>query len=184
MSETQKAARFNITLPPELRARMEAAPPSVNWSAVAAQAFEQKLTQIDSLKETTTMEDVIKRLKAADELDGNEAVQEGREAGEAWAKDVARPKWLRNLAKLDAVEASWAAEYVLEVWAGPMNNKSLALELYRQMIPRGEPDRHDVAAFWEEALGDDGEKRIEDLDFARGFVRGAIDLWEKVEDEV
>src|SRR5947209_6063528 len=97
MSETEKAARFNITIPPGLKARIEDAPSTENWSAVAARAFEQRLLELDSQKETKTMNDVITRLKAADELDRNMDYQAGREAGERWAQQEARPTQLRNL---------------------------------------------------------------------------------------
>src|SRR6516225_5119268 len=45
-SKMPKHARTTITVPPDLKARMEAVEESVNWSAIACQAFEQRLAEI------------------------------------------------------------------------------------------------------------------------------------------
>src|SRR5262249_27023394 len=99
MGEPKGVVRTNISLPRELKARMDAAPSSVNWSAVAAQAFEAKLLELESQKEVKSMDDVIARLKAAAELEANEDYQAGFKAGQQWAKEQATPKELRRLAE-------------------------------------------------------------------------------------
>ena len=45
-----KHARTTISVPSELKARMDAVDESVNWSAVACQAFELKLAEITKRK--------------------------------------------------------------------------------------------------------------------------------------
>src|SRR5690349_19928782 len=87
---TLKSNRTTITVPADLKDRMDATGSSVNWSAVAARAFEVKLAEINARKKGATMDDVITRMKAADEADANEARQEGKEAGEQWARTEAR----------------------------------------------------------------------------------------------
>ncbi len=46
----EKFTRINITIPPDLKRRMENVLVNVNWSAVAAEAFERKILEI-GLKE-------------------------------------------------------------------------------------------------------------------------------------
>ncbi len=48
MDEQQGATRTNISLPRELKARMDQVKEPVNWSAVAGKAFEAKLLELES----------------------------------------------------------------------------------------------------------------------------------------
>ena len=57
-----------ISVPRDLKARMDKVSASVNWSQVAAQAFEAKLLELESKKEVSGMDDVIARLRAAAEI--------------------------------------------------------------------------------------------------------------------
>jgi hypothetical protein len=50
MASKQRFPHVTITVPPGTRERMRDAP-GVNWSAVAAQAFERRLAEIDQPKE-------------------------------------------------------------------------------------------------------------------------------------
>ena len=104
MADPQNAnvVRMNISVPRDLKARMDAAtayllPGSVNWSAVASAAFEAKLLELASKKEVRGVKDVIARLRAADELDRNEDYRAGRAAGERWAEQKATAQQLRSL---------------------------------------------------------------------------------------
>jgi hypothetical protein len=180
MGEEQGAARTTISLPRDLKARMDAVKVPVNWSAVAAQAFEAKLLELASKKGAKGMDEVIARMKAAEKLDSNEDYQKGWAAGERWAKEEARPKQLRDL---DKRLGAWQhdIEEALSAWTNGMN-KGIAHGLFTAIHPLKEDvDRHTVACFWEVAIGDNGEELIEDWDYARGFIEGALDVWEKVE---
>jgi predicted DNA-binding protein len=42
-----RSMRSSVSIPPELRVRMDATSQSVNWSTVACEAFERKLTEIE-----------------------------------------------------------------------------------------------------------------------------------------
>jgi hypothetical protein len=176
MSEQEGVIRVNISVPKALKARMEKAGRRRNWSSVAVKGFERELRQIEAEKqEGEEMEDIIRRLKTADELDRNETTQDGRLYGEAWAKRNARPQQLRLLAKLDTPEAGYTAENWIDRRSG-----GVAFDLCKAMHPRVEVDRGEVENFWERVLGEGGADQIEDADFAKGFVRGALDFWEKV----
>jgi hypothetical protein len=177
MSETQGVIRTNISVPRELKARMDAVAERVNWSATAAEAFEAKLLALASTREVKGMDEVIARLKAADDLDSKEEYQAGREAGETWAREDARPKELRALARLAEAEPRFGIEGQLGIYANGMN-RGIAWGLCEDLYPHEEC--RDVTTFWESILGDGGEDLIENHHFALGFCEGALDVWEKV----
>jgi hypothetical protein len=179
MADLEGVARVNISVPRGLKKRMDAAKKPVNWSAVAAEAFEDMLLKLESTKEVVTMDDVIGRMIAAEALDSKQDYLEGEQAGEGWAKKRARPKQLRGLAKL-AGKAPDALTWQLGVFRDEMH-RGLAFELYRVLHPTEEVRGSDVVRFWEQALGRGGAERIEGYDFAYGFVQGALDVWERVE---
>jgi hypothetical protein len=53
--ENQRSFRTTITVPADLKRRMDAVTEEVNWSALAASAFEAKLTEIAKKKEAKKM---------------------------------------------------------------------------------------------------------------------------------
>jgi hypothetical protein len=65
----------------------------------------------------------------------------------------------------------------LEVYANG-HNRGIPRHLSENII--GEED----VDFWERVLGDGGSDRISDLDFARGFVEGALEVWDEVKDKL
>jgi hypothetical protein len=191
MSETQKAARFNITIPADLKARMEDVSTAENWSALAARAFEQRLLELDSQKEAKTMNEVIARLRVADKLDSNEDYRAGYAAGERWAKEDARPRQLRNLKRsmdessrtLPHGFANVAHDAALGVGPG------VGWHVYFGMLGRNGPVTNwtdvnsissDAETFWSGLLRTD-RHRIESASFGQGFVDGALAVWARVE---
>ena len=97
---SENASRMNISIPAELKHRMDAVASEINWSAVAVEAFKGKLLELQNQKKAGTIEEVIARMRAADELDKNTAYQAGRQAGERWVREAARPRQLRDLERL------------------------------------------------------------------------------------
>lgn len=176
MAEPQNMVRMNICVPRALKARMDDV--SINWSAVASAAFAAKLLALASEKQTRTMDDVIARMKAADEVDSNEQRQEGVEAGRAWARDDGRPRQLRRLVKL--AENQHGIEGNLGIFDNGMN-RGIGWGLY-VAIEGGahDPGWGDAEAFWESAIGGGGREKIDGFDFAVGFCEGALEVWEKV----
>jgi hypothetical protein len=185
MGEQQGVIRVNISIARGLKSRMDAVTVPVNWSAVAAQAFEAKLLELASKKEVGSMEDVIARLKASAELEDKDDFQAGFAAGERWAKQTARPKQLRRLEEyiegcaagdidwFDVGSPRWKAP-----WGATGRFALAVLGLDGDVADRGAAE-----AFWRSALGTDAE-RINDPDFFRGFGEGAEALWEAVRDEL
>jgi len=198
VSESQKAARFNITIPPGLKARIEAAPPE-NWSAVAARAFEQRLLELESKKEVEGRRDLIARLKAADELDHNEDYEAGRAAGERWAQQEARPRQLRNIPQLRNLRRSMdeSSASLPPGFAGVAQDAALGVgpgvgwHVYFGMLGRRAVTNWaevkaifaEAEAFWRGVLGDDNH-RIESAFFGQGFVDGALAVWDAVKDQL
>lgn len=178
--------RTNISVPRELKAHMDRVQ-GVNWSAVASEAFERKLLELESQKEVKGMDEVIARLKAADELDRKEEYQAGRKAGERWAREDARPRQLRKLSgfvlfgELKSLLEEFGRTPALAEFRRSDAN-AVSHYLFRAINPTEEHDVQSVRAFWTAALGDEAERsnRIEDQDFVRGFCDGAHDVWEKV----
>jgi hypothetical protein len=179
MAEAQGATRTNISIPRKLKSQMDAVSESVNWSAVACTAFGRKLAELNARKGDADMGDVIARLKAADEEDSSEAVQEGRAAGESWAREDARPKELRRLMRF--WEQQEGARFHLEYAA---KGAGIAKGLWNFLHPGEEGDWRDAEEFWEMTLGEGCGEKIEDVDYAYGFIDGATDVWDKVKDEL
>ena len=63
--KTSNTARTTISIPRALKSRMDEVTENVNWSAVAARSFEDKLAEIISRKEIREMEEVVERLRAS-----------------------------------------------------------------------------------------------------------------------
>jgi hypothetical protein len=180
--EAQNVVRMNISVPRDLKARMDAVSASVNWSAIAAPAFEAKLLELEAKGNPKSMQEVIARLKAADEADANEERQKGREVGERWAKRGARPRQLRRLDELIS-----NSPYELEVCLLGFDKHvyGIAGGLYRAIHGRqNDIENIAVETFWENIVGENGRDRMEDLDFASGFCEGALEVWDQVRSEV
>jgi hypothetical protein len=184
MAEQQGAVRTNISLPRELKARMDAVKSPVNWSAVAAQAFEAKLLELESTKEVSSMDDVIARLKAAAELEDKQEYQRGFALGQGWAKQEATPKQLRRLEEyvnsfndldwFDVDSPGWNAPY------GATGYFALAVMGLSPEEAQGAEEEQ----FWQKAIGFPTDRLLADADFFRGFGEGALAVWDLVQDKL
>jgi hypothetical protein len=155
---------------------MDAVTESINWSAIAADAFERKLLDLASRKKVGTMDEVIERLKAAAKIEENKEYQAGHKAGVRWAKANASPKELRRIADyIDGHQGDWAD--IDDSWNAPES-------FVFAMRPKWKADGIAADEFWEQALGDDGAQQIKDEDFLRGFGEGAMEIWEMVSHEI
>jgi len=157
MGDEQGVFRMNISIPRGLKARMDAVEQPVNWSQTAAQAFENKLLELESRREAEKMDDVIARMKAAAQLEAKEAYQAGLEAGRGWAKKKASPKELQRLENLGVAE----------------NARHLAQTICGDAL--GDP-----MEFWDLVLGVYEAEKADDPDFLRGFNNGAMEVWDQV----
>jgi hypothetical protein len=176
--------RTTISIPLDLKQRMDATGQGVNWSAVAARAFEDKLAEIAAAKKEKTVDDVIQRLRASKRRADDEQRKDGFEAGEAWAKDEAETDELerleRFLARLDGEPSFGRDEFFSDFG---QKTYSTAEGLYFALHPEDDRDRRAAEHFWEEALGDNVELASNDS-FLRGFAEGAVELWQKYKDKL
>ena len=174
-----RMARTTISIPDDLKRRMDRVKEPVNWSAIAAEAFELKLGEIARKQKEKTMDTVIARLRAS-KIQGASAFQkEGHVIGIGWAKEHAEFDELQRLARLDA------DEFFGSDWGGD-GAYAAAEVLVFKIAGTDDYDRSAATDFWESLLGDDAdaETRLASLDFLRGFVEGAVELFEQVEGEL
>lgn len=179
-----KIYRTTISIPQELKDEMDAVTEQVNWSAIAARAFQAKLVEIRSRKgKSMSKEDVVKRLKAASEVEEEQEYEAGKKAGREWAEQTATPKELRRLRRyFQCYEGQQAYWWDIDAnWSGPYG----ALEKFVLAArPETIRDDHEVFGFfWEEALGEFDEW-INDPDFFHGFGDGAMEVWQDVKNEL
>lgn len=180
--------RVNISVPKDLKSRMEQIGDGVNWSAVATEAFRRKVLEMESKPTTDDTNALAARYDAAEEMEGQEQYQEGRRAGEQWVREGNAQTVLRAMRRLEKVDENPAedVEYMLGVYGNGMN-QGTAVGLAGMMgcTDEGEGRQshwHKVKAFWAEILDNkDGAEQIEEYQFALGFVHGAMELWQKIQ---
>jgi hypothetical protein len=135
--------RTTITVPWELKARMKKARSRVNWSAVACDAFEQKLEELGPIEDITSFEGAVERMKAigtgqAGQSESNpEANESGLRAGKHWAMNFARPDQLKRIEELRDENV------VKDCWKSLMNSKAGWKQLTECLAPRLKGNRHD-----------------------------------------
>lgn len=161
-------ARMNISLPDELKDRMDALKEPVNWSGVAAKAYLDKLEELDPTPREITMAEVVERLRASRSAHVTEpAVEpsvdrygEGLIAGMAWAREVAEWPALMQLERIagSAAPSQWKEEGDL-------------VEAVQDAVA---PD--DRASFWQERA----DNPAPPTRYIHGFTDGALTILEEV----
>jgi hypothetical protein len=167
---------MNISIPDDLRKRMDKANKTedVNWSQVAAGAFEMKLAEIASRKVERTMDDVVQRLKASKLESSSKDEKEGKEAGFEWAKKHAEWPELVRLNKL------WGDGNFDAIFNASNDSTSFFLETAdpERMAECGGRDESD---WTEEVFGVAGS--ISD-EYVYAFWNGAVQIYNEVQDKV
>jgi hypothetical protein len=175
--------RTTITIPQDLKARMDSIGESINWSAVACRAFEQELAKIISQKGAKDMNDVITRLRASKQRKREDVHFEGFQAGWGWASKSAEAD---QLERLELMSASLRDD----VWDwsfGTDHPRDGAFFFFRIIHPDKDAENSDSSAvreFWLDAVGDHYVELIRDSEYLRGFARGALDLWLEIKDQL
>jgi hypothetical protein len=169
--------RTTISISLDLKKRMDAVGESVNWSAVAARAFEDKLAEIANRRKKTAEEEVLERLRSSIRRYKNEDYKRGDEAGRSWAKQHAEVQELENL-------ASFHPKTQMHFWSwGPEDRDdadSAARQVLAAMRPEGRSDRQASKAFWQEVLGKEHPQGA----LLEGFVEGVLAFWNEVKDKL
>jgi hypothetical protein len=167
------AFRQNISIPADLKRRMDKVSDQVNWSAIACAAFEIKLGEIAATKERKDMNDVIQRLRGLAQEEANEMFATGKSDGEDWAKQDATPAELRRLAQ-------WEHRMDRTAWEF-RNDVPLGVALFAEAIDDGR-GRWNSSDFWEGIGASEVEQT--DPDYVRGFCAGAVQVWNDVKEKI
>jgi hypothetical protein len=148
----------------------------VNWSAVAAEAFELKLGEFARLKKEKTMENVIERLRASKIQRGNTLEKEGREIGAQWAKDQAEYDELERVADADPRELFDGLD--------EPGNYAYSLALIIGGFNHEEASHDDIWEVWEQILEDKKDPRLNSEQFLTGFIEGAEEVFRAVAKQI
>lgn len=171
----KKPGRMTISVPNDLKDRMEATGEDVSWSAVACAAFEVKLAEIIKKRGVRDMQDVVTRLRATRAAAEGEQYLKGRTAGEEWAKTHAEADQLERLAEFR--ETCAGSQYTFEDYFTMEVNAPLdhAGWIAAAIHPPQGPD--DPASLAFDMFGENYTD-----DYVRGFVDAAVEVWEKVKE--
>lgn len=173
-------ARMTITFSDSLREQIDNVGEKVNWSNVAAKAFENKVIEIKSKKRNIDMETVVQRLMASKEVHAKSREQLGFDSGLDFAKRFAKFEHLENLNNTinEMGNDSYAIYNESDAYSPAEKVAFAALGL-----GNGDEDRQASESFWELALGYD-QKNADDPAFVEGFVEGALELFSQVQSKL
>jgi hypothetical protein len=145
----------------------------VNWSAVACQAFEATLDDLDARKpdarKSGDLDATIERLRGSKpEADGARR-RAGVAAGENWARHKAEAAQLKRLERLRARLGDWNAYFIeTDVYSVAEHVGFVILDAR---------DLEAAASFWKGAAQKSTGLHAE---FVQGFVEGALGIWDAV----
>lgn len=176
-----KSVRTTISVPADLKARMDAVGEPVNWSAVACQAFALKVAEITARKGVKTMSDVVARLRASKQQHEDATFRRGVEAGEEWAKGHAEAAQLERLERLNESEHGDLRGVFL---ASETSAYGPGEHFYFLIEPEDTGSRTAARDFWSNWVSDDDFVLPSDPDFVRGFAEGALNVWFEVKDQL
>jgi hypothetical protein len=170
-----KYFRTTITVPVGLKARMDAVEEEVNWSAVAAQAFEQRLAQIIQQKGPTNVDDVVKRLRASKKRVANWQYQQGLKKGAEWARRQADVDELERLKR--EFGRGWDQPFL-----DSAGGDTVAFFVAFNIVGDDEAEGHEamVREYGERIFGSEHPA----CEYVKGFVEGAVKVWQSVEERV
>lgn len=115
--------------------------------------------------------------------------RKGSRAGRKWAKSGAKASQLRSLERHSLSEGFRNWTYQVTTWT-ERTGDGIAASLFKVLNPRHEATQVDVEEFWLDALigsmeeDEDAGDLIEEEDFARGFIEGALQVWHAVKDKI
>ncbi|OJW25105.1 MAG: hypothetical protein BGO49_11550 [Planctomycetales bacterium 71-10] len=184
----KKQGRMTISVPNELKARVEAAGESVSWSAVACAAFEAKLGQMIEDKGARDMQDVVTRLRATKAAaEGEDYRIMGRVSGAAWARDRATAGQLGILEKFREQNRehgiSLAEWFERDLYGGWTHADALAA-LFMGYLDLQDCENDEMTDVAERKSEDMFQSSRTDLHWLRGYVEGALDVWGQVKDQI
>ena len=176
MAKQTGVTRTTISVPRDLKKRMDKVSEPVNWSGIACRAFEIHLGETAAKKEHKEMSDVVQRLRASRKETDSDWFRKGRMCGERWARNYASyDELVRVAAVSEDDDHPWEVD--------ERNPYSAAEVLFFAIDGTEDRDRSGASDYWERAIGEANEP-LQHPEFLRGFVDGAADLFESIEDQI
>jgi len=195
--------RTTITVPRELKQRMKLAGTRVNWSAVACEAFEQKLDELGPIETITSIDDAVERMRSAQSQPVSQPPVDraGQEAGKHWALNFAIPAQLK---RIEALKNELSGDDWIDLMLSREGPRELAqciepsLESGSKRRPpprrrprgadsskrpargRGPDHRYPEREIWKSIL----DRRPESPHFFLGFAEGALEIWKQIKDRL
>jgi hypothetical protein len=158
--------RVTLYVSDDLKARMDAAGKAVNWSAVAQRAFLEAVLTRAVRKDASDMTSVVERLRASKERVEAAQLEFSKSCGNRWAKQSAEYDELERIARFDE-----HAEEEVDLQ-----------RLQRLIDPTGEMIAR-LYRTWDDFWEQHGDREVNDV-FARGFVEGAVEVYDEVADQL
>lgn len=184
--EPSRYVRTTITIPQDLKRRMLRAP-TVNWSAVACQAFESKLSELTkpegerAMSDLPPMDDAIERLRRLKNLpeatENPRDFESGFQSGRRWAMAVATPQELGRLETFCNQNRR-----LLDVHEGKALMRRVALAVTGADGPERKGSVH-PKEFWPVKVGL-SERPDDCLSFATGFCEGSMVFWKEAKEKI
>lgn len=166
----------SISIPPELSTRLEAFPEE-NWSAVAAEAFERRVTTLERMSSGDEEERAVARLQASKRASTARRNDEGSEAGIRYVLETASYPELEGLRE-------WARRY-REAEKAAITEDSMDrlpprpnsfLDVATILTGPG-PRAKQLDAQLRERFGDD----IDSSEWISAFINGALTKFQKLD---
>src|SRR5262245_47426485 len=92
-------ARVNVSVPDEMKERMDALGDRVNWSEAARSAFEREIAAA-TMPDDPDIDQVVERLRKTKADSWQAHLKKAREDGREWAKKLASYNQLKKVARL------------------------------------------------------------------------------------
>jgi hypothetical protein len=161
MSESVK---LTLSIPKDLRERMNPFNEVVNWSELVRELFERRVTMLEQAKSKSKLSvQAIARLKASEEREADQDKAVGHEQGRLWAEEDAEVSDLRRLRA--------ANESHNPPWHEHDENPGGAL--LALLDPEGDWDNDYRAGYWAERAGTESPS----ITFVESFVQGALEVF-------
>lgn len=195
-------ARTTITIPAPLKARMEAVGGQVNWSAVASEAFEKRLSELEQkafpMTDMPNKDDALARLRSLKNKPEGQLRQRSDRAfqlGQRWAMADAHPNELK---RLEEFCEQTAIHQPFDQWKTEAHDRRGVKRVFRELtlkilgydhLADMQSVRHEAAAFWQQRVGLPADARQRDPEwndamFLSGFAQGALEFWTDVKNDL
>lgn len=162
------SVRTTISIPGALKARMSAVQVPVNWSHVAAMAFEVRLGELAHQVGVSDMSSVVERLRASKVKSENAEFETGQKDGRRWAEQ----------------RGSWAAlRDFSTLLAGWNDGDWESLGGTGWLIPKkidADATNDDALSFWNLRRG----QPLPSDQYVRGYFDAVLEVFEEVRDQV